>query len=133
MKEQEIIAGNRLIAEFMGGKRVLENDGYQFDTPPISTVRGTVYHTDDLVYHSDWRLLMPVVEKIGLMRGWNVNLGFGDPVIFDDDYKQTGRGKRFAVCEPTKDWRQCTWETVVVFLKYQKTGVLQSNNEEGKQ
>lgn len=60
MKEQEIIEGNKLIAEFMGlewklhlGRRYLYNHAWI----PL----------ENLKYHSSWDWLMPVVEKIETM------------------------------------------------------------------
>lgn len=63
MEQQQIISGNRIIAEFMGGK-------FFTDTPTIleahivSPSGGAVKCIDKLKYHSSWDWLMPVVEKI---------------------------------------------------------------------
>lgn len=55
----EIIAGNRLLAEFMGFKQK-ENNTIQ-TTKPFGI--GTIC-ADDLRFHSSWDWLMPVVEKM---------------------------------------------------------------------
>lgn len=65
MREQEIIEGNKLIAEFMGAK--IEQGGndewYAMDIPlPDGTLTGI--HLKDLKYNSSWEWLMKVVEKI---------------------------------------------------------------------
>lgn len=56
MTEQEIIEGNKLIAEFMGDYRAkykVSND-YTLANAMLKTLK----------YHSSWDWLMPVVEKI---------------------------------------------------------------------
>ena len=58
MSEQEIIEGNKLIAEFMGYKFI--EDWHQY-------WRLSDKHLlleNELKYHSSWDWLMPVVEKI---------------------------------------------------------------------
>lgn len=50
MKETEIIAGNRLIAEFMYDKNM---DSIFHDLKP-----------NECIYHSSWDWIVPVVEKI---------------------------------------------------------------------
>lgn len=59
--KEEIIAGNKLIAEFMG----LEKDG-NFWYKPTGNTEGLMYTNkySKLKYHSSWDWLMPVVEKI---------------------------------------------------------------------
>jgi len=60
MKEDEIIEGNKLIAEFMGlsvvngNQIVVQSNAFGLET-------NTLYSVE---YHSSWDLLMPVVEKI---------------------------------------------------------------------
>jgi len=61
MKEQEIINGNKLIAEFMQVEVVLNSDNitvYWYYNPE----KGYLVHM--LKYHSSWDWLMPVVKKI---------------------------------------------------------------------
>lgn len=59
MEQKEIEEGNKLIAEFMGGKiknkLVTFNGGW--DDSDLSFISG-------LKYHTSWDWLMPVVEKI---------------------------------------------------------------------
>ena len=64
------IEGNKLIAEFMGGKieQLTERHG-----EPMGVVYGErvefleCYKLTDLEYHSNWKWLMGVVEKINTM------------------------------------------------------------------
>lgn len=56
MLEQEILEGNKLIAEFMTGKS--KKSKVFFDLNCCA---------NDLKYHSSWEWLMPVVEKIEMM------------------------------------------------------------------
>lgn len=68
MTNQEILDGNRLIAEFMGGIEIKPN--YFKD---ISNTRGIFWITN-IHYNTSWSWLMPVVEKIE-QTGANVIIG----------------------------------------------------------
>jgi len=62
MKTEEIINGNKLIAEFMGGV-------YETKEQPIPYFEniefaGPYPSNEDLKYHTSWDWLMPVVRKI---------------------------------------------------------------------
>ena len=62
MSKEEILEGNKLIAEFLGHK--LDNNN-EFDIEYV-TVQG-LWETcsiNDLEYNSSWDWLMPVVDKI---------------------------------------------------------------------
>lgn len=81
MSEQEIIEGNKLIAEFMGGitsnmnNRIVQ--GYQNIWLPFHGICnwGTIKTGNGkiLLYHSSWDWLMPVVEKIKNISGAFIN------------------------------------------------------------
>jgi len=69
MKKDEISEGNRLIAEFMGGKFTLVKS----HTPNVSFKQhprqgrnhnSTDMHPKFLSYHKSWDWLMPVVKKV---------------------------------------------------------------------
>ncbi len=60
MKKEEIIEGNKLIAEFMGGE-FNERQSFVYFKLPVNKAYSVL---DDLKYHSSWDWLMPVVEKI---------------------------------------------------------------------
>jgi hypothetical protein len=78
MKEQEIIEGNKIIAEFMGIKEIKSSyDSYGIPTPIWHTendyFRSSTYSVpnesfyefvDNAKYHTSWDWLMPVVNKI---------------------------------------------------------------------
>lgn len=69
-----ILAGNRLIAEFMGGHYQVhpmnhlgnENE-YVFHKSPCEYFSATQFAEDRMHYHHYWDWLMPVVEKIELL------------------------------------------------------------------
>ena len=63
MTNEEIIAGNKLIAEFMGGVLDSPQSKYYYFTE-----KGR-YETE-LKYHSSWDWLMSVVEKIESLGYW---------------------------------------------------------------
>lgn len=62
--QEEIIEGNKLIAEFMGAK-LAERNGelavFMLDNCPFPEYFRVTSHNK---YHSSWDVLMPVVEKI---------------------------------------------------------------------
>lgn len=61
MTAEEILKNNRIIANFMGLKNIHAPDWF--------TDGGKIgfYADDENCYHSDWNLLMPVVEKFNKM------------------------------------------------------------------
>jgi hypothetical protein len=82
MKTNEILQGNRILAEFMGLK-----PGYNSYTKKYNWGDGIFFMTDgdtieevmDAIagyakYHSSWDWLMPVVEKIEAL-GYDVEIG----------------------------------------------------------
>lgn len=66
MKENEVIEGNKLIAEFMG---ILESSGTTLSESGIIVsakgydYRGEFLLLDELRYNTSWDWLMPVVKK----------------------------------------------------------------------
>ena len=58
MTQEEIIEGNKLIAEFMGYE--LAGPGF----PSGYFVNNDYFHFENLKFHTSWNWLMPVVEKI---------------------------------------------------------------------
>lgn len=73
MSEQEILEGNKMIAEFMGIEIVKRNDEdavFMLENAAFPEYfRCTKHNT----YNSDWNLLMPVLEKIEALE-YNVNV-----------------------------------------------------------
>lgn len=73
MSEQEIIEGNKLIAEFIGIK---QNDfGHWINKDHLLGSQSKLFDFE-LKYHSSWDWLMPVVEKIenDLQDSFNVDI-----------------------------------------------------------
>jgi hypothetical protein len=78
LSTEQILEGNRMIAEFMGGRiqkngniARVESDGLEWSSHP-STLR----------YHSDWNKIMPVIKKIN---NWNIK--DNPEVIVDNSVK----------------------------------------------
>ena len=65
MQPNEVIEGNRVIAEFLG-KTYKEEDGYgeKGYLYPVNGNFGRRLMQGQMLYHSSWDWLMPVVEKI---------------------------------------------------------------------
>lgn len=59
MTPQEIIEGNKLIAEFMGRKGKVNAHLYWVNVPSVKWVT-----IEQMQFHSSWDWLMPVAEKI---------------------------------------------------------------------
>lgn len=75
MKEQEIITGNRLISEFMGGKfweNPSNNHCFKVAPKKMPIELPDILSEGDLKYHSSWEWLMPVIENIG--KNFNVRI-----------------------------------------------------------
>ena len=72
MSEKEIIENNKLIAEFMGAKMVVENyNGINIIEFPDKSTKDL----RELKYHLSWDWLMQVVEKIENLQ--EITNGFG--------------------------------------------------------
>jgi hypothetical protein len=72
MTQAEIIEGNSLLADFIGGTSEKKYGGTVFyfthQTNPIAWQEGDAYYYDEaLPFHKSWEWLMPVVEKIKKM------------------------------------------------------------------
>lgn len=63
MTKEEIIGGNKIIAEFMTGKPYISNSGIYVNRE-VFNISPREYLTDTLAYHASWDWLMPVIEKI---------------------------------------------------------------------
>jgi hypothetical protein len=107
MTEQEILEGNKLIAEFMGYK--------YFPNNSLNGIKG-VYEKEgkslmlitDFTYHSSWDWLMPVVEKIGSLEcvyHWELTQNTFT-IYSDEDFQHFG----------TDIERVCT--TIIEFIKW---------------
>lgn len=80
----EILEGNKLIAEFMGMTKTETTQGIFYTT----TSDPYEWHETNLTYHHDWKMLMPVVEKIcktnsiGIAVTWDIELQWNIVVSF---------------------------------------------------
>lgn len=95
IKEISIRDGNKLIAEFMGGK-AHQNEGWLIDGIP------GLPKTFQLSYHSSWDWLQPVVKKVFEANG-NAGIGLFKAVDF---YTDNIKG---------------VWDSVVQFLTWLST------------
>ncbi len=66
MKKNEILEGNKLIAEFMGGVLNVEGGSYHFDYCPNQAIKtvGWLAGDEDLFYNAKWDWLMPALKKM---------------------------------------------------------------------
>ena len=68
MTNEEIIEGNKKIAEFMGWKKVTSYNGEVWDMSNVDksqeSLFGELVDKNNGKYHSSWDWIMPVVEKI---------------------------------------------------------------------
>ena len=62
MENQEILKGNRLIAEFMTGRKFV-NKSIFINIDGIENL----FFENNLLYHADWNWLMEVVNKISMI------------------------------------------------------------------
>lgn len=65
---QEIIEGNKLIAEFMGAKPITFTDDFGGVVSGVLKMEDGLYPPYKLKYHSSWDWLMPVVEKMSRIK-----------------------------------------------------------------
>ena len=82
MTTNEILEGNKLIAEFMGIKTKVYSD-----RPSIVyyDYNGFMNSTDQMEYHSSWDWLMPVVQKIETMDSCRYKIILHFEIAFIDD------------------------------------------------
>lgn len=64
MENDEIIEGNKLIAEFMGGKFRKSKDKNTLNKYFDLKDKGYFYYENEIRYHTSWDWIMPVLEKI---------------------------------------------------------------------
>ena len=119
---QEILQGNKLIAEFMGGKPMggfvkdeSELDGYAF--------KNRNYMFKELKYHSSWDWLMPVIAKIN--KTWEYTNMDGDIFLPAEQIIQVIR-----LALGNVDYMS-TFQQVIKFIKWynSKTAVAVTPNE----
>lgn len=116
MKEEKVIEGNRLIAEFLGHK--FQKSG-NFKHPYIQ-INTNIIFDNELEYHSNWKELMPVVEKIVDISGF-INI---------DDMEE----KQYWVLNNLTSMRitahiQWVWKAVVNYIKWYNENILFENEK----
>lgn len=71
MTNEELLEGNKLIAMFMGAKKMVIKNKLYLNGEPLFTIYDVPGHgsrVDDFKYHLSWDWLMPVVMRIRDMR-----------------------------------------------------------------
>ena len=124
MTEQEIIEGDKLIAEFMGNIYSKNAEAWGIGNAKIEhkelTIQGKVYKNlvwaerfeKELKYHSSWDWLMPVVNKIE-SKGFDVFINGLYCRITD-----CGLTDLEIESGETTSKIEAVWETVVEFIKW---------------
>jgi len=124
----DIVEGNKLIAEFMG---IRFNNGNAYDSNGNTYMRFRSWNNDmarneffrlNKLYHNSWDWLMPVVEKIGGVDNYSVNIHWG-----------TGCTDSFAGCTIHSSTKQIThdelnsdeqslikavWNSIIDFIQW---------------
>jgi len=120
----EVDRNNKLIAEFMNAELTKYNR-YKFSF-------GTVYEINELLYHSSWDWLMPVVEKIesipfnlkSVIEFCKVYISCHNEIGNSFPYCQiwVNEDKQFSIEDrPTKI--EAVWFAIIEFIKwYNKNG-----------
>ena len=118
-QSQPIEEGNKLIAEFMGAKHVVDGNVMWNKYNQFPDMMYTC-KPSQLKYLSSWDWLMPVVEKIADINYMNFNLSsFEGAVFYDDNYKNTASGKR--MFSKTDKLIDSTWQAVILFIQWYNT------------
>jgi len=134
MTEECIITGNRLIAEFMGtGIKMGPGDlnGYNFPVRVVSGDFDSLFESDcgfahELLYHESWDWLMPVVEKVYLVRGVSMEFTPGSLEILYVGKK----GYRNSVCVAEMKGIECWWACLVDFIDWYNKNVVSADGGE---
>lgn len=132
--EKNIVEGNKLIAEFMGGALVYLGELANIEFQRSATLFEYI-PIERLQYHSSWDLLMPVVDKIEAIDlfengvGYHFKYHFTISAIFVEislahDCKEGKHGKLIwhFVRQEKLSKIEATWLTVVEFIEARKHG-----------
>lgn len=122
MSTEIIEEGNIKIAKFMELDKCTDPDHESNPCYVVPHAKG--YHkARDLQYHSSWDWLMPVVEKINKIKGY-------DAII----YKTTCHinNEREIIIETTdNDLIKCVWLAVIEFIKWYQNQILSNTINHG--
>lgn len=116
---KEIIAGNKLIAEFMGMKITSVNE---IDVWVYTDIHNGIMEETNACFHHSWDWLMPVVEKIAKTKLTYLNVPedyYPYPVIFGM-LDEEGNFMVRLTCAPlfkSSTLIGATWLSVVDFIK----------------
>ena len=110
MSEQEILEGNKLIAEFMGIKIIQSRYGCNH---PLVTCPYPDY--SNLKYHSSWDWLIPVVSKISKMYEDLYKQAFITKTPIPYDIETTYAD---VICRHVTIEKEHLFERVVEFIKW---------------
>ncbi len=114
---QNIIEGNRLIAEFMGCfLSAPDAQHYSHPLPDGSTTYDYTMPVDDLRYHHSWSVLMPVVEKTATFNLRKGRLWFEFEIQRSYCHIWSNNGHEFKRNYGTTI--EATWHTVVEFITW---------------
>lgn len=118
MKE-EIIEGNKLIAEFMGWvKSPYSNLPNKVYSPDLSEGK----HIECFKYFQSWDELMPVVEKIE-----SLDFGFAivqkNHILISKNFEKFRNETYVDIYEEKLSKIQATWKAIIEFIKWYNTQV----------
>lgn len=119
MEENEILEGNKLIAEFMGFKQ----KSYTPESEKLWCDNKHGLPVGELKFHTSWDWLMPVVEKISKLKiGDGIEtVEYAHPRTFGMVKQETGnfmvRLNGFTVHE-SETLLESTYKAVIEFIKY---------------
>jgi hypothetical protein len=136
LTKEEILEGNKLIAEFMGGE-FKEDLPYTFaksgwlKTP--ANDHQTIAQDYDFRYHKSWDWLMPVIEKInGLGKEYSFSIFKTYIALSVEKGGRVFKDFSFAHSEnitSTQTSKQAAFKLVVKFVKWQNEKNLAQNLE----
>jgi hypothetical protein len=118
MTKKQILEGNKLIAEFMGGKQkpirysLVHKPEIFYETGIKRPFGGCKMTADELIYHSSWDWLMPVVGKIESIHD-GVSICAESCEIFSFNVKHYDN--KFFV---EKSKIEATYKAVISFIKW---------------
>lgn len=114
MEKTNVLDGNELIAEFMGGKFSISKEGFKYCELPSNLENiindsslGSSWISLNFKFHKSWDWLIPVVEKIEkLMNYW-------DKPNYENGYTYWIDMFRFAFWDI-----ECLYKSVIEFIKW---------------
>lgn len=139
MNEKEIIAGNKLIAEFMGAKiypmkgypdtvQFLQGSEFEWSKDYYRNVPESNYYNctyKELRYYTSWDWLMPVVEKIEKISNEEITKVYisieGTQcriATYYDIFRNATQIKKFRHVVAASTKLESVWQAVVAFIKW---------------